>query len=338
MLSIKLNYLVNSSDYEVHVLNTNGSVEHTFYEFDKRIIFHSLGNKRFKIIQLSNYKKKLNLQIKNIDPDIIINTDNGLKGSLLTYLIKQDFPLIYERHIARKLPFTNAFDSFKFKFSNLILDRNIRAYKAFVVLNELQKNEWKGGNIKVVPNPIAILEVKGDERAKTVLSVGRFAPEKRYDRMLKLWNEVATKNHDWKLQIYGEGDKNFYNDLLRELDLVDSVDLLEPIKNIENIYTKGSIFLSTSSSESFGLSIAEALGYGLPVVAFKTDGSSNLISDNENGFLISQNDKTNFVKQLDLLIKNEQLRERLSENAKNSLYEYEIHNVMKKWTALFKSI
>lgn len=340
VLSVKLNYLV-SKGYEIHVLNSNGAFNNTFFDFDDRIQFHFIGNKSFKLLQLNRYGKELNSVIESIKPHVIINTDNGLKGSLLPYLVKKDISLIYERHCSKNMKFNSWSEALKFRFSNVLTKRSIAKYKQFIVLNNSHFQEWKGKNLSVIPNPVALNfseSVKPKPSLNVVLSVGRFSPEKRYHVLLKLWSKIVKQQPEWKLKIYGEGNKSLFNHFLKKLDIENSVELNEPIKDIAKIYEQGKLYLSASSSESFGLSMAEALSFKLPVVAFDTDGSKELITNGKNGYLIKQNDSADFVNKVTALMNDKALLETMKTNTKNGLDKYDLNKIMEKWIQLFQSI
>jgi glycosyltransferase involved in cell wall biosynthesis len=68
-----------------------------------------------------------------------------------------------------------------------------------------------------------------------------------------------------------------------------------------------------SRFEGFGIVLVEAKASGLPIIAYDCDtGPSELIMDNEDGFLIPFADSDNFIERLTLLMNDETLREAIS--------------------------
>lgn len=334
ILSVKLNYLIEKFNYKIYVINSNQSNKDFFYDFNDQIKFYQFTSK-----QLFKYKRKLNTLISNIKPDIIINCDNGLKGALIPYLINTKIALIYEMHSSKDMIFDKFSDRLKFKISNYLVQKNINAYRYFVVLTKNHSKEWKGNNIQVINNPITITTLDINKRKqKTVLAIGRFSPEKGYSRLLKIWSKIALENPNWKLEIYGAGKKYKYVNLLKKLQILDRVILNEPVKNVEKIYAKASFLVNVSFSEAFPLSMIEGMYSGLPVIAYKTIGSKQLILNNENGFLIAQNDEISFVEKIKKLINDEEKLIEMSIKAINSVKKYELDFIMEQWHELFESL
>jgi glycosyltransferase involved in cell wall biosynthesis len=82
-------------------------------------------------------------------------------------------------------------------------------------------------------------------------------------------------------------------------------------------YAKARIFvLPTKRIEGFPVILPEAMLAGLPVVAMDLGGVREGVFDGETGFLINSGDFKSFEKKVELLVKDADLRQTLSENAK----------------------
>jgi glycosyltransferase involved in cell wall biosynthesis len=341
ILSVKLNAFVKDFGYNVCVVNTKGGLSSMFYHFDKKIQMVSLPKSKSNIINIVTYRKKLNRAINNFSPDIIVNCDNGFKSSLLPYLIKSKTPLIYERHCSRNIKSRTLIGSLKFRLSNWFLDLSIRKYNYVVVLSDYAKLEWSYNNIKVISNPLWFKQplVESDLSSNVVVAVGRIAYEKGYENLLEIWKIVNEKYTDWILKIYGEGDSSQLKKLTKALDIQNNVQFFEPIKDIKDIYLNASMLLNTSSSEAFGLTIIEAMSYGLPVISFEnTLGAKQNIVNSNNGFLIEENNLTAYATKISSLIESKQEMKRVSKNARESLKNYDFNLIMMQWHDLFQSL
>ena len=338
ILSVKLNYLIRVLNYEVFVIETNKKNEEFFYDFDERITFNYIHTKN-----VIKYKKELKRWVNKLNPDVIVNCDNGLKGSLLSYIESSKKKLIYERHCSKNIAVSGFKEQIKLKLSNLLLQFHIKKYAYFIVLNSDEAKNWTGENIEVVPNPLWFpkqIKIKRTPN-KIVTAVGRHAYEKGYGKLLNIWEDVIKNHPDWMLKIYGEKNKNVpLETMVVNKGLERNIKLFDPIDNVEKIYSEANMLLSTSISESFPLVFVEAMAYGLPVVSFEgTSGLTALVENNKNGFLIKNNDASSYIEKVNLLIENENLRHKMGDYAKNSVErKLGLVDIMERWHQLFNSI
>lgn len=342
VLSVKLNYLIERYGYTVHVVTTNNKSSTFFYEFNKSIVFHRIDIKNFGFRHLFKYKKLLQNVIDNVQPDIIINCDNGFKGNLLPYIIKSNASLVYERHGSRKIDVISLKERIKKTVANFILDKNLKNYQAFVVLNDEDENDWKANNIKAISNPLCLKPIPEQSglKNKIAIAVGRHSVEKQFDLLLKIWQKVVKDYPDWTLKIFGESDnKKTLETLVKKLEIGSQVELHPPTKKITDEYSKASMLLNTSSSEAFGLVIIEAMAYGLPAIAFESaSGPKMLIDIGANGYLIKSFDIDAYANKIKQLIDDKTLIRELGENAKKSVKKFDVDTIMKQWHELLKSL
>lgn len=342
ILSVKLNYLIETYGYIIHVIATNNKSDTFFYDFNDKIVFHKIDIKNFGFRHLLKYKMLFQEIVYEINPDIIINCDNGFKGTLLPYLINTKAVLIYERHGSRQINNFTLVESLKKKFANLILDRSLYKYKAFIVLNDEDGKDWIADNIVVISNPLWFKppQMQNKSQNKVAIAIGRHSIEKQFDVLIKIWKNVIIQYPDWTLEIYGETDgSRTIEKLVKELNMENHVELHPPIKNIEQVYSNASILLNTSSSEAFGLVIIEAMAFGLPVIAFdNASGPKTIIENERNGMLIKDNDSQAYANKIKELIKNDTLRKAIGENAKDSVKKFNLVGIMKQWHELFQSL
>lgn len=80
--------------------------------------------------------------------------------------------------------------------------------------------------------------------------------------------------------------------------------------------------------------ILEAASHGLPVIAYRNEGTELLIKNGYNGFLIDSDNVEAFAEHIKALINNNNLRQRLSQNALKNIEEYSPDNITIKWKQL----
>ncbi|MDF1576036.1 MAG: glycosyltransferase [Bacteroidales bacterium] len=180
-------------------------------------------------------------------------------------------------------------------------------------------------NIAVIGNPIRQTDSGKTEelREKLVLMVGRFIKSKHQDLLIKMFARVSPP--DWKLVLVGydhlkQSNMENLKALARNLDMENQIQFTGKKGDLEELYLRSSIFAFTSSSEGFPNAIGEAMAAALPVVAFDcVAGPSEMISDGHDGFLIPLFDEKAFEAKLAQLISDETLRERMGNNARESI-------------------
>lgn len=151
---------------------------------------------------------------------------------------------------------------------------------------------------------------------KVILFVGRLAEKKGTAYLIRAMSQV-----DALLVIVGSGPlESACKSLVRELHLEDKVRFLGPKPHTElrAVYASADIFAAPSVTarggdvEGFGLVILEAMASGLPVVASRSGGITDLITDGQNGLLAEERDVGQLADHLSRLVADEGLRRTLS--------------------------
>jgi len=90
-----------------------------------------------------------------------------------------------------------------------------------------------------------------------------------------------------KLLVAGRGRMRKYLKLAQEKGITDRVIFAGVCKHIQEIYAAGDIFVFPSEYDAFGTACLEAMASGLPVIASRTSGVSEIISHRTDGFIIN---------------------------------------------------
>lgn len=214
-----------------------------------------------------------------------------------------------------------------------------------VTLTERDKQLWLDNttckaSITAIPNPVTIdlPSQINPHKEKLFLAVGRLTYQKGFDLLLQAWALVAPLHPDWRLRIVGEGeDKPMLEELRKQLNIEASTELVSKTNNIAAHYQQAAFFVLSSRFEGFGLVLAEAQAYGLPVISFDCDlGPAEIIKNNETGWLCtvgsveSLSDSMNFAltssaNQMDYF--------RLSISSLNNAKRFFMATIIEEWIA-----
>ena len=131
--------------------------------------------------------------------------------------------------------------------------------------------------IAVIPNGVHLPQITKDQlkigasntEKKTALFLSRINPKKGLPMLLDAWGRLAPA--DWRLVIAGNDDSNHLPVIERKISeqgLGERVVIAGPIfgEAKEAAYRNADLFVLPSYSENFGIVVAEALGFGVPVL------------------------------------------------------------------------
>ena len=194
--------------------------------------------------------------------------------------------------------------------------------------------------IKIVPSGINIdkfKEGKGGylrtrlnlKKEPILLFVGRLGREKSVDFLIKSFKHVLTSEPKSHLVIVGEGpDKKKLQRQSLRLGVSKNTHFLGHIDNseIHKIYKDASVFVFSSTTETQGLVVLEALASGVPVVAID-DPAYECVEDGRNGFLVKKDPKE-FAKMVLTILNSKELREKMSEYAKSSVEKFSVKSTV----------
>ncbi len=175
-------------------------------------------------------------------------------------------------------------------------------------------------------------------REKTVLAVGRLHEVKRFELLIRLFAALHRQFPDWKLRIVGDGEeREKLERSIRELHAGDYVNLTgrKDAVGVEEEMLHASVFAMTSRSEGFPFVLLEAQSCGLPVVAFDVRvGPGFVVQDGVNGYLAADMVYEDFCEKLASLMKDEDLRRKMSGAAIARAADFSREKVGEMWYSL----
>jgi len=122
------------------------------------------------------------------------------------------------------------------------------------------------------------------ERDAVLLFIGSGFKRKGLPFILKSLPLIERK--DLTLLVVGRDNPAPYEKMARKLKVAERVFFAGPRTDVEKIYAAGDFFILPSIYEPFSNACAEALASGLPVITTRMNGAAELISPEENGYII----------------------------------------------------
>ena len=144
-----------------------------------------------------------------------------------------------------------------------------------------------------------------------VTYIGRLAREKDIGRLLRAWEAVRTERGNAQLVLAGQGP---LAEGLRRRPIpgVHLTGLLSG-RDLSEAYASADLFVFPSSTETFGNSLLEAMASGLPSLTVAGGGVLEFARHHENAWLARPQDTESLTDGLRLLMRDRELRRRLSE-------------------------
>jgi glycosyltransferase involved in cell wall biosynthesis len=166
------------------------------------------------------------------------------------------------------------------------------------------------------PRPPALVQRLGLDGKTVALFLGTLGRRKNLFFLLDVWREVARERPDATLMVVGAG--GFLGSLRRAARaLVEDgrVIFTGPVAEDEKVayYNLADLLLFPSALEGFGLTVAEAMSCGLPVVVSDRGSLPELVVEGEGGFLCDPDDRHGFARKTLLLLSDALLRRKFGE-------------------------
>jgi glycosyltransferase involved in cell wall biosynthesis len=168
-------------------------------------------------------------------------------------------------------------------------------------------------------------------------AVGRLAPEKAFDLLIRAIPTLKNRGIDARLIIVGEGDdRPRLEALIRELNLGDRVTLSGWQSDVRRFYEALDVFALSSLREGLPNVLLEAMALEVPCVATRIAGIPRLIQHGRNGLLVEAGDQEGLNNALTGLLSQVGLREELRKAARQTIEErYSFAKRMEKLKLLY---
>ena len=359
VLTLKANYFAEHFGYDITIILTEGKDKPLFYPLSDKIKVINLNigfeelwtcsfaKKVFVYLKKQRqFKKTLTNELMRLRPDITIS----LLRREINFIndIKDGSRKIGELHINRanyrnfETNDSNIIKTIFAKFWSDNLLSHLKKLDTLVVLTEKDRDAWTElNNVVAIPDPLSFIPTSVSPLTeKRVVAIARYSHEKGIDLLLKAWAIAENKIDDWRLDVYGDGDRTAYEQLIDELS-IDRVrcQLHGRTNNVEQEYVNSSLFVLSSRFEGFGMVITEAMVCGLPVVSFDCPwGPRSIITNHVDGLLVENGDVAALAEGLSFLMNDNSLRQSMHNAGLRNVQRFNINQIAEQWKSLFESI
>lgn len=202
--------------------------------------------------------------------------------------------------------------------------------KDFLLKQGINKNK-----LFILPDSIDIERFKPlpQPRKYDCIFVGRIAPSKKVDTLLRVIAKVKKSKNNLTVGIVGDGPLiDSMKTLAVQLGVMDNVKFLGFRKNPEHYYNSAKIFILTSYYEGLSMAMLEAMACGIPCIVPDVGDMTDGAVDGVNAIVIDDPyDVNGFATAIIRLLNDDELYKKLSENTKIVREKYCYESATKAW-------
>ncbi len=166
-----------------------------------------------------------------------------------------------------------------------------------------------------------------------------FKPQKAPLDFVKAAHLVCQKMSDVRFVVAGDGElRPPMEELINSLDLKDKIKLLGFRRDIPEIMKCLDVFVLTSLWEGLPKVIVQTIAAGIPIVATEVDGSSEVIKNGINGFLVKPGDVEGIAEKIMYILQKPKDFKFEISGLKSILDEFDINLMVKKQGKLYEAL
>lgn len=196
---------------------------------------------------------------------------------------------------------------------------------SMAVARELQSYGVELGKVVCVGNGVDIRYFEPDGRSDGyVLYVGRLSHRKGLMDLVRCAKQTIQAAPETKFVVVGKGPLlSRVKSLLNQLGLQNSVTIVGYVnkETLLRLYQGASVFVLPSYHEGLPTVLLEAMACGVPVVATKVSGTTEVVQNEVNGILVPPRNPASLSEAILGITKDDSLARRLAQNARKTIEE-----------------
>lgn len=194
-------------------------------------------------------------------------------------------------------------------------------------------------NVVVIPHGVDIpaeSKITSLPDKFAVAYLGAVGPDKGLIYLLKAWSSLNYP--DAKLILAGLAGSNQMKLYIKQVAAGGDFKLVGYVPDVSTVYNSCSVYIQSSVTEGWGIEVLEAMSYGRPVIVSKGAGSSDCVTDGEDGFVVPPRDSDAIAMKIDYLKNNPDELKRIAENARAKAMQYDWHVIRAKYVDTYKRV
>jgi len=210
-----------------------------------------------------------------------------------------------------------------FHFADLVIAQTL--YNKYDLIHTFSVS---GKKIVIIPNWINSFSKVKLGRTYDIIYCGRFAKEKRLDRIIRIIYDVRKIFQTTRVCLLGSGEELLNLRSLIHLYKLENTIEIHPVTNsIATYMNRSKILILTSEFENFPLVILEAMAAGCIPIVLTFPGVEEIINFGQNGFYESTlSDLTNRIIRI---ISSPYLSRKISGNSRKHARKFDDRNILK---------
>jgi glycosyltransferase involved in cell wall biosynthesis len=236
----------------------------------------------------------------------------------------------------------------------LFLKSNLAFCIADSEFNKNELNELGFDNVYILPIIIDVEKykrvksnpkIKFDDGYKNFLFVGRIAPNKKIEDLIKIFFVYKNAiNPKARLIIIGSFEENEYKKYYFMLQgLIKSLNLKDVIftgrinfRDMVTIYRQADVFITMSEHEGFCLPLVEAMIFGIPIIAFNTTAIPETLGG--SGILVNVKNYTEIAELIDIILMDHDFRDIIIKKQYERLSSFNVEMLREKFIEIIKPL
>lgn len=252
---------------------------------------------------------------------------------LFTIKSKRDLTNYFEKRYMLKCYRKNGGNNF------IAISEDISNFLRTVLPKDLQSIQLLQNaiDLKRFEKPVDFVR-ESDNSMFKLISIGRLDKNKNHQLLIDVVLDLKNRKIPIHLTIVGEGDeRKALQEKIVRLNLSDQLSLVGLQEKVEMYLWNTDLYVHGANTEGFGLTLIEAMACGLPVVCTDGKGNRDLIQEGENGFMVGERDPKLLADNIELLLKNDNLRQEMGEKARKFTQGFGIEKYVESLLLLYKN-